>query len=319
VRRGGPPKVSVCVPTYNYARYLSACIESVLAQSFGDFELVVIDDCSSDGTTEVMRRYLGDERVRYRTNPVNLGMVGNWNRCLSEATGEYVKFVFGDDLLSSPEALERMVEVLDRRPAVTLVSSSRRIIDSESRVVRTLSHFRGSREIEGTYAINLCLYVQKNIVGEPSVVMFRRNRSARGFHPGYCQIVDLEMWFHLLEQGNLYYIDELLSSFRVHPAQQTMRSRDRLSTLEDTDNLLREYLDKPYIRLGSAFRMFLRYDRLYGAWKLYRKRGAISREEAIRNIRERCGLVRFFCLLPIYKAYKPIMKTRRYIASPCLY
>lgn len=293
---GKPPKVSVCVPTFNYAVYLPSCIKSVLAQSFGDFELVVIDDCSADGTTEAMKRFLGDLRVRYLANPVNLGMVGNWNRCLSEAEGEYVKFVFADDLLSS-----------------------RDIIDSESRVVRTLSHFRGARELKGTDAINLCLYIQKNLIGETSVVMFRRRHSGRGFQPGYRQIVDLEMWFHLLEQGNLYYIDEPLSSFRVHPAQQTERNRDSLSSLADMERLLREYLDKPYIRLGRTFRRFLRYDQVYGAWKLYRKKRMISREDAFRKIGGQTSLARFFCLLPLYKAYKPVMRAGRYIFAPCIY
>lgn len=316
---GRKPKVSVCVPTYNYAGYLPACIESVLAQSFGDFELVVIDDCSTDGTREVLDRYRGDGRVRILANAANLGMVGNWNRCLAEAQGAYVKFVFGDDLLSSGDALKRMVEVLDSRPSVTLVSSARTLVDSESRVLRTLSHFRSATEMGGVDAINLCLYLQKNIIGEPSVVMFRRGHSARGFHPGYRQIVDLEMWFHLLEQGRLYYIDEPLSCFRVHPCQQTAMNRNSLLCLEDTRNLLRDYLDKPYVRLGRIFRLYLRYDQVYQAWKLYRKKRAISREDALRKISEQTDLLRFFGLLPFYKTYRPLMRARRYLFAPCTY
>jgi hypothetical protein len=75
--------------------------------------------------------------------------------------------------------------------------------------------------------------------------MFRRRHAGRGFQPGYRQIVDQEMWFHLLEQGNLFYIDEPQASFRVHSALQTKRNRDSLSGLEDMERLLREYLDKP--------------------------------------------------------------------------
>jgi hypothetical protein len=85
------------------------------------------------------------------------------------------------------------------------------------------------------------------------------------------------------------------------------------------ERLLREYLDKPYIRLGRTFRRFLRYDQVYGAWKLYRKKRMISREDAFRKIGGQTSLARFFCLLPLYKAYKPVMRAGRYMFAPCIY
>src|SRR3954453_9924295 len=93
-----PPKVSVLIPTYNYARYLSEAIESVLEQEFQDYEVVIVDDCSQDESEEVIRRYAArDGRIRFHFNRPNLGMVANWNYCLSLARGEYVQFLFGDD------------------------------------------------------------------------------------------------------------------------------------------------------------------------------------------------------------------------------
>src|SRR6185369_11714393 len=117
-------KVSVCIPTYNYAAYLAETIESILAQNFADFELLIIDDNSTDDTRAVVEPYAQqDPRIRFSVNPKNLGMVQNWNHCLAQARGEYIKYVFGDDLLASPDTLGRMVGLLDDDGAVSLVCS----------------------------------------------------------------------------------------------------------------------------------------------------------------------------------------------------
>src|SRR5918993_3330345 len=106
------PKVSVLVPTYNYARYLGEAIESVLNQTFTDFELIIIDDQSKDETDQVVGKYLYDSRVTYHKNPVNLGLVGNFNRALELATGEYIKFLLADDKLDI-NILAKFSAVLD--------------------------------------------------------------------------------------------------------------------------------------------------------------------------------------------------------------
>ena len=110
------PKISVCIPTYNYAHYISFAVESVLNQQFTDFELIIVDDCSKDNTEEVVSRFLYDKRVSFEKNERNLGLVGNWNKCLSKARGEYIKFVFADDMLASDEALGRMAEYFGLGP-----------------------------------------------------------------------------------------------------------------------------------------------------------------------------------------------------------
>ena len=81
------PRVSICIPTYKGERTLGAAIESVLAQTLTDFELVVIDDQSPDGTRELVAGF-ADVRIRYFRNETNLGPEGNWNRCLVEAEGK---------------------------------------------------------------------------------------------------------------------------------------------------------------------------------------------------------------------------------------
>jgi len=226
------PKISVLIPTYNYARFLPEAIESVLAQEFRDFELLIVDDCSSDNTAEVVKPFCSrDARVRFTVNPTNLGMVNNWNYCLEQARGEYIKFLFGDDKLWHPQALGQMAALLERHPSATLAASARTILDEHSRVVdvwRSLAE--GCHN--GRKIIALCLIEDANLVGEPSAILFRKKDASRGFDPKYQQIVDLEMWFHLLEKGDLAYIREPLCAFRQHARQQ--------SALNDTAGFARK-------------------------------------------------------------------------------
>ena len=136
------PRVSVCIPAYNNAHFLAEAIESVLNQTFEQFELLIIDDCSTDATREIADAYAAnDDRIVFHANSVNLGMVANWNACLQQSRGEYIKYLFGDDLLASPDALLNMVTVLDGDPAVSLVASARNLIDEHSAKVGTVSSF----------------------------------------------------------------------------------------------------------------------------------------------------------------------------------
>src|SRR5580658_942536 len=112
------PSVSVLMPTYNYAGFLPEAVESVLAQDFRDFELLIVDDCSSDNTAEVVRPFCSrDARVHFAINSTNLGMADNWNHCLDQARGEYIKFLFGDDKLFHRQALGKMLALMGRHPS----------------------------------------------------------------------------------------------------------------------------------------------------------------------------------------------------------
>ncbi len=299
-------KVSVCIPTYNYGNYIAETIESVLAQNFSDFELLIIDDCSKDQTADVVESYARkDPRIRFIVNKVNLGMVENWNSCIAQARGEYIKFVFGDDLLASPDAVGRMVSLLDNNITVSLACSARNLIDESSHVTEIESHF-DSGIMTGTDVINLCLADQGNLIGEPSVVMFRKSQARRGFNSNYMQIVDLEMWFHLLEQGSFAFVNEPLCSFRIHGKQQTAVNAENFSLLKDVYFLQCDYLNKDYVNLSGFMKAYLEFDSLYGIWKLYKKR-RISRETAIELI-NRNRSFSFTIWYPFYKLFKPLYK-----------
>jgi len=131
------PTVSVIVPNYCHAPYLEQRIESILQQTFQDFELILLDDCSTDGSREILERYRNHPKVSgIFYNERNSGSpFKQWKKGLSKATGDYVWIAESDDF-SSPCFLERCVRILDTRPDCSIVFTSSYIVDSHSRTIR---------------------------------------------------------------------------------------------------------------------------------------------------------------------------------------
>ena len=213
-----PPRVSVCIPTYRGAPFIAATIRSVLAQSFREFELIVVDDNSPDNTCEIVAG-ISDPRLRLVRASPNLGAEGNWNRCLSEARGEYIKLLPQDDLLH-PDCLKRQVDVLDedRSTSLALVFCARRIIDSKDKAFFTRGYpISSDCRISRRVLIRNTIRSGANLVGEPGAVLFRRSASnAVGkFDASISYVVDVDYWVRLLTMGDAYYLCAPLASFRV--------------------------------------------------------------------------------------------------------
>ena len=236
------PKISVLIPNFNGVRFLPEAIDSVLAQDFRDFELIVSDDHSADGSADLLRRQAGrDPRLRLHFQASNRGMVPHWNWCLEQARGEYVKFVFSDDLLASPAALGRLAALLDSDRTIALAASARTVLDENSRPISTWNELPAGRH-RGPEMIARCLCEDRNLIGEPSAVMFRRAAATRGFDPGWKQLVDLEMWLHLLGSGDLACLAEPLCAFRLHAGQQSEANRRANVGPAERLHLLARYL-----------------------------------------------------------------------------
>jgi glycosyltransferase involved in cell wall biosynthesis len=273
-----PPRVSVLIPTYNYSRYLAEAIESVLAQDFRDLELQIVDDCSTDNTREVVQPFCSrDARVHFSVNSTNLGMVQNWNHCLKHARGEYIKPLFGDDALWHPQALSKLVGLLEKNPSAVLAASARPILDENSKVIDIWRPLPDGCH-DGRKVIAACLMQNgKNIVGEPSAVLFRKRDVSRGFNPLYHQIVDVEMWFHLLERGDLAYTREPLCAFRCHPLQQTERNTAIGLGWKEHALFLSTYAIQPWLPRKVVFPILFHLRR----WR--RKNPAATSPELVEN------------------------------------
>ncbi|WP_218081282.1 glycosyltransferase family 2 protein [Anthocerotibacter panamensis] len=124
------PRVTVGVPVYNGERYLGQALDSILAQTFNDFEVIICDNASTDGTAEVCQSYVKqDRRIRYSCNAINLGAARNQNRVVELARGRYFKWAHHDDYCA-PEFLEHCVAVLDRDPTVVLCYPRTVLVDA---------------------------------------------------------------------------------------------------------------------------------------------------------------------------------------------
>lgn len=216
------PRVSVVIPAYQNAAYIAETVESVLAQTYTDFELVVADHSSQDGTWELLQLYASDPRVRLLTTPPGGGAEANWDRVTAAATGDLVKLVCGDDLLT-PDALERQVAAFDQHGSrVVMVASKRDIIDASGRtVVRDLGLAGLAGEVPGRVAIRRSVLRGANLFGEPCCVMMRRDdlTAVGGWHghPGY--MIDQATYCRVLLRGSLVAAPGTLAAFRVSSTQ----------------------------------------------------------------------------------------------------
>lgn len=119
------PKVSILIPTYNRAEFLSICVESALAQDYPNLEVIVSDNASQDNTTQLMQKYGADPRVRYYRNDTNLGVFPNWERLLYEyATGEYGKLLCDDDYLYDKGHIKKAVALMQKNNLNMVLSGS---------------------------------------------------------------------------------------------------------------------------------------------------------------------------------------------------
>lgn len=214
------PLVSVCIPTYRGAAFLTAAIDSVLNQTYPHFEVWILDDNSPDDTQAVVSRY-SDPRIRYIRHPQNLGPEGNWNRCLELAQGKYFKLLPHDDLLAA-DCLEEQVSVLEADSAgdIALVFGSRQIIDPEGRILMTrdLPRAKAGR-IDRLTLIKRCIRAGTNLIGEPGNGLFRRELINRVgvYDASHPYLVDLDYWFRILRHGDAHYTAKRTSSFRISP------------------------------------------------------------------------------------------------------
>jgi glycosyltransferase involved in cell wall biosynthesis len=213
------PLVSVLIPVYNTEKYIQEAVLSVVNQTFRDFELIIIDNHSTDGTIDRIKPFLADPRVTLYTNENNIGVVANLNRCLSHARCEYIKMLCADDLIHS-ELLETFVSILQQYSDVSLVTSSFQFIGDYERTV-TSPHAPGI--VTGKEAAKSALLIG-NWLGSPTAVMFRKSNLQLGnFKEDLRWIPDLDMWLRHLTAGNLYVVPRVLSFYRIHKKQESKK------------------------------------------------------------------------------------------------
>jgi glycosyltransferase involved in cell wall biosynthesis len=212
------PTVSVCIPTYNGEEFIERTLESVLAQHYKDFEIVLGDDGSTDATLEVVSACT-DERLRIAPGTSGGSAPANFNRLIEAARGRYVKVLCQDDMIY-PDCLGRQVEAMERgaEQGAVLVSCKRDIVDDDDRVVVPNRGWRNAAGvIDGARAMRANVRAGTNLIGEPSATLCSREvlLAVGGYSLDQTYMVDLDLWMRMLDRGNLVYLPEPLCTFRV--------------------------------------------------------------------------------------------------------
>lgn len=201
------PKVTVLMPVYNVALYVAEAIESILNQTYSDFELLIINDGSTDSTSEEVFKF-SDSRIRFVENDQNIGLANTLNRGIDLARGEYIARMDGDDI-SLPERLRKQVAILDTHPDIDICGAGYRFFGAKNYdVIYPQYH----EEIKAGLLFGCCMIIP----------LFRREsiidaklRYEQNFFPAE----DYRFWTCCVLQLKMYNIQETLFHYRMHPTQ----------------------------------------------------------------------------------------------------
>jgi glycosyltransferase involved in cell wall biosynthesis len=228
--QGHLPLVSILIPTHNRPDYGEQALQTALAQTWGNVEIVVSDNSDNEQTAERFAPYLAQHpNIRYLRSP-GLAPMDNFNNCFNASQGEFVNYLMDDDLFH-PTKIERMMEAMQGTPNVGVVTSFRQLIDAEGQplapIPGTERLFEQGTLIGGASLGDMVLTNGRNMVGEPTTALFRRSaiEGRFGVFAGrqYVTLSDVATWLAILSHADCVYLPEALSFFRIHGGQDQAR------------------------------------------------------------------------------------------------
>lgn len=210
------PTVSICIASYNHENFVAKCIESALKQTLADIEIIIVDDCSSDQTFQIVSGFT-DHRIKYSRNSANMGVSFSLNRAISQASSPIICISGSDDIFHH-KRVERQYEFLSRAADVPIVFSDVEIIDASGTVTSRVQGMN-SQQLE-SQSRNRWLsefFHGKNRLFAPTA-MFKKDAFERlgGFDPRLLQTQDLDLWIRFALAGEIGIITEKLMQYRVH-------------------------------------------------------------------------------------------------------
>ena len=243
-------KISICLLTYNRAKWLPQTVKTILAQSVRDFELVISDNCSSDETEYICRELeRRDGRIRYYRNNVNLGMAGNYQAALERTAGEYIAFLHDNDLFH-PDLLAKWAGALDRYPSAAFVFNALEVIDFENRHVRYWFHPYPSLIQPGIILLDEMLTRWGSPVFGMTMVGRKYLDAVGPFDSKrFPNVGDVDMWMRLAGQFDVAYLREPLIRARVRESNhfaESWRVREESYQLQHL-NICRRYENESHL------------------------------------------------------------------------
>lgn len=283
------PMVSVLMTSYNREQYVAEAIESVLTSTFKEFELIIVDDASTDGTVDIARKYLSDPRVKVYVNEQNVGDYPNRNRAASIATGKYLKYCDSDDIIY-PFGLEYMVETMERFPEAALGIGRPPSLEGPYPI-----------QVQPEQAYREHFLGSGLLLAGPSGCIIRTEvfRALNGFS-GKRFAGDTQMWLRIAEKYPVVKMMSDLIWWRIHPEQEYRIGQKSLSYSLMNFHIAIDALTSPFCPLPDAergkaiclakygqarliWRLGLREHSLHSAVKVYRDSG-LSLRELVRGL-----------------------------------
>ncbi len=283
------PLVSICIPTFNGAEYLEAALSSVIAQTHKNIEVIFSDDGSIDRTLEIIARFVDESLLPVKVlHHRHTSLAGNWNNCVAHANGHYIKFLFQDDMMRE-DCVSKLVAIAESDGMISLAFSCRNIIcegaDMQSLYTRKIAEHCGNlhagwsnlqplqdgRDLLADPALIKGVW---NKFGEPSIVLIRRQCliDLGGFDPDLSQLIDLDMWYRLCAIGKVAFVNESLSSFRVHQDQLSVRNAKSGEASNDSLTFARKVINASYFtELSDETQRRLKPRGLSPVFKSFRK------------------------------------------------
>ena len=231
---GKTPLVSVCVPTYNYGRFLTNCVESVLAQTLPDWELIICDDASTDNTAEIAESFVNaDSRIRYIKNDQRLGMNGNIKRAAEQGRSKYLKMLCADDWLA-PTCLEVLSTLLEENLEAAIATSAEYVSDEFGRPLRIQFLFGEPVSIiEGETMLDRM--AKGEGFGGHSSFMIRRSayEATGGYDDNLVYAADYDLGARLCRIGRYIHVELPLFYGRTQPESSSSVNPGKLLDVMD--------------------------------------------------------------------------------------
>lgn len=231
------PLVSICIPSYNGASLIEETILSALQQTYSNFEIVITDDCSADATVEIAQRLaVQHNNIAVYVNTANKGLIGNWQECISKSNGEWIKFLFQDDLMQ-PDCIEKMITACLNNNSKLAMCARKFIVDAAApdnfknfflhKIIKPEYLFKQSKYYNPQQlATVLAPHLMQNVLGEPTTWLMHKTifNQAAPFNNRMRQLMDYEYILCCVMQFGMVFLKEELVSFRVHNNSESSRN-----------------------------------------------------------------------------------------------
>ncbi|MES5954331.1 glycosyltransferase [Bacillus fungorum] len=289
------PKISVIIPTYNLKNYLKETIDSILQQDYGNLEIIVGDDCSTDGTKEMIQQYYNNPKIKYIRNEVNLGVRLNAYKLLHEyADGKYVLCINHDDYLTQNDYISKAITLLEENPNVSLAFANVEIIYQGSHQKQCTTINIPSITNGTDYFLNYETQRYPHITSFLTSV-FRKDKAIHmGCFTEETQSQDMFLYLKMMLAGNIGFIKDCVGTYRVHEKGLTynMNMKFDSTTIDELEKLhtaaLERGLDPSQLEKWITKRIYVYIQwRISNIWNQNRKAAL----QLLLNIEERYPIV----------------------------